>query len=95
MNNDSLKVELIDWIAQLEDKDALNKMLILKKKLSIKTEKPDPKIFGSGKHLVEYIAEDFNDPLDFFEAYKKWTIAQVKSKSLEIITNDSQVLKYF
>ena len=71
MNMKSLKVELIDWIAQLEDKNTLNKMLVMKKKLSKKIEKPDSKIFGSGKHLVEYIAEDFNEPLDIFEAYKK------------------------
>ncbi len=71
MNMDSLKVELIDWITQLKDKNTLNKMLVMKNKLGMKSEKPDSKIFGSGKHLVEYIAEDFNEPLDLFEAYKK------------------------
>ncbi len=63
MNIDTIKVELIDWIAQLNDQYAINKVLTLKKKLSTGNEKSDSKFFGSGKHLVEYIADDFSDPL--------------------------------
>jgi hypothetical protein len=70
MNIDTIKVELIDWIAQLNDQHSINKILTLKKKLST-SRKTDSKIFGSGKHLVEYIADDFNDPLDLFKEYQK------------------------
>ncbi len=70
MNVDTIKVELIDWIARLNDQYSINKILALKKKLSAKT-KSDSKIFGSGKHLVEYIADDFNEPLDEFKEYQK------------------------
>ncbi|WP_373496844.1 hypothetical protein [Aquiflexum sp.] len=71
MNIDTIKVELIDWIASLNDQKALNNILEMKEKLSLKKEKSDSKIFGSGKHLVEYIADDFNEPLDAFNEYKK------------------------
>ncbi|WP_194775716.1 hypothetical protein [Pararhodonellum marinum] len=71
MNIDTIKVELIDWIAGLNDQKALNNILEMKKKLSLKMGKSDTKIFGSGKHLVEYISDDFNEPLDAFNEYKK------------------------
>jgi len=45
--------------------------LSLKKALSAKKSKSDSKIFGTGKHLVEYIADDFNEPLDIFTEYQK------------------------
>jgi len=34
------------------------------------TDKTDSKIFGSGKHIIEYISDDFNEPLDEFNEYK-------------------------
>jgi len=71
MNVDTLKIELIDWIAQLDDKQAINKLLLLKAKISKKKNNSNLKIFGSGKHLIEYIAEDFNEPLDMFNEYTK------------------------
>lgn len=71
MNVDTIKVELIDWIARLNDQHSINKILTLKKKLGTKKKESDSRIFGSGKHLVEYIADDFDDPLDAFEEYQK------------------------
>ncbi len=71
MNVDTIKVELIDWIAKLNDQNSINKLLALKNKLSTKNKKSDAKIFGSGKHLIEYIADDFNDPIDLFNEYQK------------------------
>ena len=71
MNIDTVKVELIDWIARLNDQDAIDKILVLKRKMSLKEEKSDTRIFGSGKHLVEYIADDFNEPLDAFKEHQK------------------------
>ena len=70
MNNDSIKVELIDWIAKLNDRNDINKLLTLKKQLSSKS-KSNQKIFGSGKHLIEFIDDDFNAPLDQFREYQK------------------------
>jgi len=71
MNIDTIKVELINWIAQLKDQQSINKLLTLKNNLTHKKKKSDSKIFGSGKHLVEYISDDFNEPLDLFKEYQK------------------------
>lgn len=71
MNIDTIKVELIDWISQLNDQQAINKLLSLKKKLSTKKSGSKSKIYGSGKHLIDYVAEDFNEPLDMFKGYQK------------------------
>lgn len=70
MNIDTIKVELIDWIAKLNDPQAINKLVTLKKKMSTYKKNSDSKIFGSGKDLVEYIADDFNDTPDTFKEYQ-------------------------
>ena len=70
MNVDTVKIELIDWIARLKDPSSIDKVLTLKKKLSTKKHS-EKKIFGSGKYLIDYIADDFNAPLDDFKAYQK------------------------
>ena len=70
MNTDTVKVELIDWIAKLSDQYSINKILSLKKQLSVTT-KSDSKIFGSGRHLIEYISDDFNEPISDFKEYQK------------------------
>ncbi|RLD52112.1 MAG: type II toxin-antitoxin system prevent-host-death family antitoxin [Bacteroidetes bacterium] len=70
MNADTVKIELIDWIARLNDQYSINKIVSLKKDLSAKINS-DPKIFGSGKHLIEYISDDFNEPIDDFKEYQK------------------------
>ena len=70
MNVDTIKIELIHWIAKISDQYSINKILALKKELST-TDKTDSKIFGSGKHLIEYISDDFNEPLDEFKEYQK------------------------
>lgn len=69
MNVDALKIELIDWITQLKDPTIIEKLLELKNKVTSHENKR--KVYGSGKHLVEFIAEDFNEPLDDFDPYKK------------------------
>lgn len=71
MNIDSLKIELIDWIAQLNDQYSLEKISTLKKSLRARKKPPKTKIFGSGKFLVEYISDDFNAPLEAFQSYQK------------------------
>lgn len=67
MNIDSIKVELIDWITKLNDQRVINRLLVLKKRLSTKS-KSDTKIFGSGKHLIEFIDDDFNAPLELVQS---------------------------
>jgi len=71
MNIDTIKVELIDWITQLDDQQAIKKLLRFKKKFSAPEIKPDSKVYGSGKYLVEFISDDFNEPLDIFKGYEK------------------------
>ena len=71
MNLDSVKVELIDWISQLKDKQAIDKLLALKKRLNPEKVNSKEKIFGSGKHIIKEISDDFNEPLDSFKDYRK------------------------
>ena len=70
MNVDSLKVELIDWIAKLNDNSAIERIISLKKELTHPGLKKT-RIFGSGKHLISFIANDFNEPLDIFKEYQR------------------------
>ncbi len=69
MNIESTKVELIDWIIKINDQYSLKRILSLKEKLSLGEEKK-VEIFGSGKHLIEQIADDFNEPLEDFKEYQ-------------------------
>ncbi len=71
MNIDAIKMELIDWIAQLKDQQAIGRLLVLKKKLNAKKSDTSLKLFGSGKNLVEYIAEDFNAPVEVYKEGQK------------------------
>ena len=71
MDLDTTKVELIDWIAQTNDERAINKLLSLKNELNAQKDDSNSKIYGSGKHLIDYVAEDFNEPLDMFKNYQK------------------------
>ncbi|MEA1972001.1 MAG: hypothetical protein U9N34_01690 [Candidatus Cloacimonadota bacterium] len=65
MNTDTVKLELIDWIARLSDQYSINKLISLKEELSVST-KSKKEIFGSGKNLIEFISDDFNEPIDDF-----------------------------
>lgn len=71
MNIDTVKLELIEWITQLSDQQSIKKLLMVKNKLSRSNGQSASKIYGSGKHLIDYVAEDFNEPLDSFKAYEK------------------------
>ena len=71
MDADTIKIELIEWITKLNDPNSLSKILTLKKELSPGKKNQEPMIFGSGKHLVEFMADDFNDPLEIFREYQK------------------------
>jgi len=68
MNVDTVKIELIDWITRLKDPKLINKLLEIKK--SVPKHTSNNKVFGSGKQLIGYIADDFNEPLDEFKQYQ-------------------------
>jgi hypothetical protein len=70
MNVDNIKVELIDWITRLNDQNSIERVLSLKKDITKKNHK-STRIFGSGKHLIGHISEDFNEPLEIFNEYQK------------------------
>lgn len=69
MNVDTVKIELIDWITRLKDPALINRLLEFKKSVAIR--KSDKKVFGSGKQLIGYIADSFNEPLDDFKQYQQ------------------------
>ena len=69
MNVDTIKIELIDWIARLKDPLLIGKLLEIKNKVNER--KAESKVYGSGKYLIEFIAEDFNEPVDDFRPYQQ------------------------
>jgi len=72
MAHNPKKEELIDWINQLDDEQTINRLLKLKKEAgTTRKTKSKSKIYGSGKHLIKYVADDFNEPLDMFKPYEK------------------------
>jgi hypothetical protein len=62
------KLELINWISKLNDSRILQKVDQLKNESIAKSKR---RIFGSGKGIVSYISDDFDEPLDAFKAYEK------------------------
>jgi len=68
MNVDTVKIELINWISGLSDPQSITKLLNLKKQLN-EPVLHERRIFGSGKHLIGKIAEDFKAPLEGFKDY--------------------------
>jgi hypothetical protein len=56
------KSEIVSWVQKLKDISLIEKIKALKKE-SEKSKKTG-RMPGSGKYLIEYIADDFNAPLD-------------------------------
>jgi len=69
MNVDTVKIELIDWITSLKDPTLIHRLLEFKKSVAIGKSKK--KVYGSGKRIIGYIADDFNEPLDDFKQYQQ------------------------
>jgi hypothetical protein len=67
MDMETQKSELIDWIVQLNDPEIISKILSLKKRVEEKESRV--RTFGSGRHFISYVADDFNEPLDDFKEY--------------------------
>ncbi len=68
MNATAQKLELIQWISNLDDIRLLNEVAAFRKRNQSKTQLPK-RFFGCGKGAFGEIAEDFNEPLDIFEGF--------------------------
>lgn len=69
MNATAQKLELIQWISNLDDNRLLKEVVAFRKRNQSKTQEPK-RFFGCGKGVFGEITEDFNDPLDIFDDYK-------------------------
>lgn len=70
MDAQKIKSEIIDVINSTKN-EKLIKELSRIIKLNKQAHKPKSRKFGSGKNLIEYIADDFNAPLEMFSNYQK------------------------
>lgn len=68
MTLESQKLEIIEWVSRLNNSEIIKQILDLRNKENI-IPKGKTREFGSGKHLISYIADDFDDPLDDFKEY--------------------------
>jgi len=68
MNATVQKLELIQWISNLDDIRLLNEVMAFCKRNQSKSQSPK-RFFGCGKGIFGEIAEDFNEPLDIFEGF--------------------------
>ena len=69
MNVTAQKLELIQWISNLDDIRLLKEVAAFRKRNQSKTQSPK-RFFGCGKGVFGEIAEDFNETLDIFDDYK-------------------------
>ncbi|UXE65940.1 MAG: hypothetical protein KA713_15940 [Chryseotalea sp. WA131a] len=64
------KSAIINWVQKLKDIGLIQKINLLKEeseKSRISSNPNSQRKAGDGKYLIEYIAEDFNEPLDHFD----------------------------
>ncbi|MEZ4887933.1 MAG: DUF2281 domain-containing protein [Chitinophagales bacterium] len=78
MNLQAKKLELISQLVYVEDEsiiqqiDGLIKKALQNVSISLKTKEvstPIPLKFGAAKDMIQYMAEDFNEPIDDFKDY--------------------------
>jgi len=78
MNLQAKKLELISQLVYVEDElilqqiDGLVKKALQKMSIPSKTKhssEPIPLEFGAAKDMIQYMAEDFNEPIDDFNDY--------------------------
>lgn len=78
MNLQAKKLELISQLVYVEDElilqqiDGLVKKALQKISVPLKTKQysqPIPLKFGAAKNMIQYMAEDFNEPIDDFKDY--------------------------
>lgn len=68
MTVEAQKLELIQWIASLDNQQLLQQIAELKQQALPPMSKPKRE-FGFGRHAILRIADDFNAPLDDFKEY--------------------------
>ncbi len=75
MNVDAQKLEIIEWVSKLQDSQIVQELLTFREKKMVQGKIKIARKVGDGKHLISYVAEDFNDPINFNEeepkTYKK------------------------
>ena len=75
MKTELIKHDLISWISELQDVNLIKKLHKLRLTFNLKNRAPENKkrgLYGSGKDIVTYVADDFNAPLDdMFKNYIK------------------------
>jgi len=65
----SQKLELIQWISNLDNARLLKEIAEIRNRTTSQNTEPK-RFFGCGKDIVLEIAEDFNEPLDHFNEYQ-------------------------
>jgi hypothetical protein len=67
------KLEVIEWILKIRDASTIKKILKLKNTTSVPQRgvKRGVRMFGGGKGIFTYVAEDFDAPLPDFKEYMK------------------------
>lgn len=68
MNLKTQKLELIQWINNLDNKQIINELEAIKNN-SI-AQKSSSRFFGCGSNIIIKIADDFNAPIDHFNEYQ-------------------------
>jgi hypothetical protein len=68
MDAQAQKLELIQWIATLDDPTLLRQVSAIKQHGGGKN-RLTKRHFGGGKHIVIHVAENFNEPLTGFNEY--------------------------
>jgi hypothetical protein len=69
MSIETQKLELIQWLAQLQDAIVLQKIMGIKHTEDKTSAQKRQR--GAGKGLFTYVADDFNEPLEMFDEYTK------------------------
>lgn len=70
MSVEAQKLEIIKRVLKLKDVSTIKEVLKIKN-MHRPVKKRGTRKFGSGKHIVTYIADDFDAPLSDFEEYMK------------------------
>ncbi|RAI77373.1 hypothetical protein HMF3257_30190 [Spirosoma telluris] len=68
MSTQAQKLDLIQWVASLDDPQLIQQLTLFKKKSQ--STLPTPKrVFGSGKNVFLAVTDNFNDPIEAFKDY--------------------------
>ena len=65
----SQKLELIQWISNLDNARLLKEIAEIRNRTTSQNTEPK-RFFGCGKDIIGEIAEDFNEPLAVFDEYR-------------------------